>query len=106
MQDGEAYARLLNALAPEYGSTATLETNDPTERANLIIEQAEKLDCIKYVTPTDITEGSTNLNLAFVAQIFQHRSEILTCLIFLHISSGTILIMINYDSAQDCYKAL
>ncbi|XP_031106455.1 fimbrin-5-like [Ipomoea triloba] len=78
LKDGEAYARLLNALAPEYGSTATLETNDPTERANLIIEQAEKLDCIKYVTPTDITEGSTNLNLAFVAQIFQHRNGLST----------------------------
>ncbi|WMV38938.1 hypothetical protein MTR67_032323 [Solanum verrucosum] len=73
-QDGEAYAHLLNALAPEHGTTNTLDTKDPTERANLIIEQAEKLDCKRYVTPQDIVEGSPNLNLAFVAQIFQHRN--------------------------------
>lgn len=75
LQDGEAYAHLLNALAPELGTTTTLDTKDPTERANLIIEQAEKLDCKRYVTPQDIVEGSPNLNLVFVAQIFQHRSD-------------------------------
>ncbi|XP_015169174.1 fimbrin-5 [Solanum tuberosum] len=74
LKDGEAYAHLLNALAPEHGTTNTLDTKDPTERANLIIEQAEKLDCKRYVTPQDIVEGSPNLNLAFVAQIFQHRN--------------------------------
>ncbi|KAI3465519.1 hypothetical protein Pfo_022182 [Paulownia fortunei] len=74
LKDGEAYAHLLNALAPEHGTTTTLDAKDPTERAKLIIEQAEKLDCKRYVTPTDIVEGSPNLNLAFVAQIFQHRN--------------------------------
>lgn len=74
LKDGEAYAHLLNALAPEHGTTTTLEAKDPNERANLIIEQAEKLDCKRYVTPKDIVEGSPNLNLAFVAQIFQHRN--------------------------------
>ncbi|KAH6756896.1 fimbrin-like protein 2 [Perilla frutescens var. hirtella] len=74
LKDGEAYAHLLNALAPELGTTTTLDTTDPTERAKLIIEQAEKLDCKRYVTPKDIVEGSPNLNLAFVAQIFQHRN--------------------------------
>lgn len=74
LKDGEAYAHLLNALAPELGATNTLDVKDPTERAKMIIEQAEKLDCKRYVTPKDIVEGSTNLNLAFVAQIFQHRN--------------------------------
>ncbi|CAA0825060.1 Fimbrin-5 [Striga hermonthica] len=74
LKDGEAYAHLLNALAPEHGTSTTLDVKDPTERAKLIIEQAEKLDCKRYVTPTDIVEGSPNLNLAFVAQIFQHRN--------------------------------
>lgn len=72
-QDGEAYAHLLNALAPELGTTSALEAKDPNERANLILEQAEKLNCKRYVTPKDIVEGSPNLNLAFVAQIFQNR---------------------------------
>ncbi|KAL5794233.1 hypothetical protein ACOSP7_002827 [Xanthoceras sorbifolium] len=74
LKDGEAYAHLLNALAPEHSSPSTLDTKDPTERANLVLEQAEKLDCKRYLTPKDIVEGSPNLNLAFVAQIFQHRN--------------------------------
>ncbi|GAA0147126.1 non-motor actin binding protein [Lithospermum erythrorhizon] len=78
LKDGEAYAHLLNVLAPEHGTTSTLEEKDPTQRANLIIEQAEKLDCQRFVTPKDIVEGSSNLNLAFVAQIFQHRNGLST----------------------------
>lgn len=74
LKDGEAYAHLLNALAPELGTTSMLESKDPNERANLILEQAEKLNCKRYVTPKDIVEGSPNLNLAFVAQIFQNRN--------------------------------
>ncbi|VFQ61705.1 unnamed protein product [Cuscuta campestris] len=74
LKDGEAYAHLLNALAPEHGTTSTLDTKDPTERANLILEHADKLDCKRYVTAKDIIEGSTNLNLAFVAQLFQRRN--------------------------------
>jgi plastin-1 len=50
-----------------------LDTKDPTERANMVLAHAEKLDCKRYLTPKDIVEGSPNLNLAFVAQIFQHR---------------------------------
>ncbi|KAJ7964749.1 putative Fimbrin [Quillaja saponaria] len=74
VKDGEAYAYLLNALAPEHSGPAALDTKDPTERANMVLEQAEKLDCKRYLTPKDIVEGSPNLNLAFVAQIFQHRN--------------------------------
>lgn len=73
LQDGEAYAYLLNALAPEVAGPSALNTSDPTERANMVLEQAERLDCKRYLTPKDIVEGSPNLNLAFVAQIFQHR---------------------------------
>ncbi|KAK8505942.1 hypothetical protein V6N13_002598 [Hibiscus sabdariffa] len=78
LKDGEAYAHLLNALAPEYSTPETLETEDPTERANKVLEMAEKLDCKRYLTPKDIVEGSANLNLTFVAQIFQHRNGLTT----------------------------
>lgn len=77
LQDGEAYAYLLNALAPELSGPTALDTKDPTQRANMVLEQAEKLDCKRYLTPKDIVEGSPNLNLAFVAQIFQHRQATL-----------------------------
>ncbi|XP_057955266.1 fimbrin-5-like isoform X2 [Malania oleifera] len=74
VKDGEAYAYLLNSLAPEHGSASTLDTEDPADRAKMVLEHAEKLDCKRYLTPKDIVEGSPNLNLAFVAQIFQHRN--------------------------------
>lgn len=74
LKDGEAYAHLLNVLAPEYSTTTTLVTKDPSQRAKLILEQAEKLECKKFITEKDIVDGSTNLNLAFVAQIFHNRN--------------------------------
>ncbi|CAK9168591.1 unnamed protein product [Ilex paraguariensis] len=78
LKDGEAYAYLLNVLAPEHCSPATLDAKDPAERANLVLEHAERMDCKRYLTPKDIVEGSPNLNLAFVAQIFHQRNGLST----------------------------
>ncbi|KAK3423889.1 hypothetical protein EUGRSUZ_F00638 [Eucalyptus grandis] len=78
VKDGEAYAYLLNVLAPEHCSPATLDAKDPNERAKLILDHAEKMDCKRYLTPKDIVEGSSNLNLAFVAQIFHQRNGLST----------------------------
>lgn len=78
MQDGEAYAYLLNVLAPEHGTTSIMDTKDPSERANLILEHAERMECKRYITPKDIVEGSSNLNLAFVAHIFHQRFHLLS----------------------------
>ncbi|KAK4750613.1 hypothetical protein SAY87_004095 [Trapa incisa] len=78
LKDGEAYAYLLNVLSPEHCTPATLDTKDPTERAKLILDHAEKMNCKRYLTPKDIVEGSSNLNLAFVAQIFHERNGLST----------------------------
>ncbi|PHU12975.1 Fimbrin-3 [Capsicum chinense] len=78
LKDGEAYAYLLNVLAPEHCNPETLDVKDPAERANLVLEHAEKMDCKRYLDPKDIVEGSSNLNLAFVAQIFHQRSGLST----------------------------
>ncbi|MFS7963658.1 putative actinin-type actin-binding domain, calponin domain, EF-hand domain pair, fimbrin/Plastin [Helianthus anomalus] len=74
LQDGEAYAYLLNTLSPEHCNPVTLDTKDPVERATLVLEHAEKMKCNRYLTPEDIVDGSTNLNLAFVAQLFHERN--------------------------------
>ncbi|XP_050204851.1 fimbrin-5 [Mercurialis annua] len=74
VKDGEAYVYLLNTLAPELSTPAAKTVSDPTQRAKLVLEQAEKLECKRYLNAKDIVEGSPNLNLAFVAQIFQHRN--------------------------------
>lgn len=74
LKDGEAYAYLLNVLAPEFCNPTTLETRDPIQRAQMVLDHAEKMNCKRYITPKDIVDGSTNLNLAFVAHIFHHRN--------------------------------
>ncbi|CDP03964.1 unnamed protein product [Coffea canephora] len=74
VKDAEAYAYLLNILAPEHSSPSTLATKDPLQRAKLVLEHADRMGCKRYITPKDIVEGSPNLNLAFVAHIFQHRN--------------------------------
>ncbi|GKU85911.1 hypothetical protein SLEP1_g511 [Rubroshorea leprosula] len=78
VKDGEAYAHLLNVLAPEHSNPSTLAVKDPLERAKLVLEHADKMGCKRYLTAKDIVEGSPNLNLAFVAHIFQHRNGLST----------------------------
>ncbi|KAF7108144.1 hypothetical protein CFC21_108672 [Triticum aestivum] len=78
IKDAEAYAYLIKALAPEHSSILAFDTKDPAVRAKVVLDQAEKLGCKRYLSPKDITEGSPNLNLAFVAQIFQHRNGLST----------------------------
>ncbi|XVF70769.1 hypothetical protein PTKIN_Ptkin11bG0188900 [Pterospermum kingtungense] len=74
LKDAKAYAYLLNLLAPEHCNPLTLDTKDNTERAKLVLDHAEKMGCKRYLSPTDIVEGSSNLNIAFVAQIFHQRN--------------------------------
>ncbi|KAF2303805.1 hypothetical protein GH714_023501 [Hevea brasiliensis] len=73
LKDGKAYAYLLNVLAPEFCNPATLDAKDSKERAKLVLDHAERMDCKRYLKPEDIVEASPNLNLAFVAQIFHQR---------------------------------
>ncbi|CAI9107293.1 OLC1v1006614C1 [Oldenlandia corymbosa var. corymbosa] len=78
VKDAEAYAHLLNVLAPEYSNPSTLAAKDSLERAKLVLEHADRMGLKRYITPKDIVEGSPNLNLAFVAHIFQHRNGLST----------------------------
>ncbi|CAA0805969.1 Fimbrin-2 [Striga hermonthica] len=78
VKDAEAYAHLLNVLAPEHSNPSTLKVKDPLGRAKLVLEHADKMGCKRYLTAKDIVDGSPNLNLAFVAHIFQHRNGLST----------------------------
>ncbi|KAK8565132.1 hypothetical protein V6N13_020254 [Hibiscus sabdariffa] len=78
VKDAEAYAHLLNVLAPEHSNPSTLAVKDPFQRAKLVLEHADKMGCKRYLTAKDIVDGSPNLNLAFVAHIFQHRNGLST----------------------------
>lgn len=70
VKDGEAYARLLHQLAPEKCSLAPLQTDDLLERAELVLDNADKLGARKYLTPNAMVAGNPKLNLSFVAHLF------------------------------------
>ncbi|XP_068645298.1 fimbrin-2-like [Aristolochia californica] len=74
IKDGEAYGCLLNVLAPEHASPVIKSAKSPLEKAKLVLERADRMGCKRYLTAKDIVDGSPNLNLAFVAHIFQHRN--------------------------------
>jgi plastin-1 len=47
-----------------------LQTRDLLQRAEQVLQNAEKLDCRKFLTPTSLVAGNPKLNLAFVANLF------------------------------------
>ncbi|KAL6608034.1 hypothetical protein ACP70R_041097 [Stipagrostis hirtigluma subsp. patula] len=75
IKDSEAYACLLNVLAPECSAKpSAMSVKDLLHRARLVLEHADRMGCKRYLTPKDIVDGLPNLNLAFVAHIFQKRN--------------------------------
>ncbi|KAK5078487.1 fimbrin [Lithohypha guttulata] len=70
VKDGENYTVLLNQLKPDLCSRAPLQTRDLMQRAEQVLQNAEKLDCRKFLTPTALVAGNSKLNLAFVANLF------------------------------------
>uniref|UniRef100_M8CM73 Calponin-homology (CH) domain-containing protein n=1 Tax=Aegilops tauschii TaxID=37682 RepID=M8CM73_AEGTA len=74
IKDSEAYACLLNVLAPECSAKPSpMSVKDLLHRARLVLEHADRMGCKRYLAPKDIVDGLQNLNLAFVAHIFQKR---------------------------------
>lgn len=70
VKDGENYTVLLNQLAPDVCSRSPLQTTDLLQRAEQVLDNADKLDCRKFLTPTSLVAGNAKLNLAFVANLF------------------------------------
>ncbi|KAF4552441.1 Fimbrin-like protein [Elsinoe fawcettii] len=73
VKDGENYTVLLNQLKPEICSRAPLQTRDLHQRAEQVLDNADKLDCRKFLTPTSLVAGNPKLNLAFVANLFNNH---------------------------------
>ncbi|KAA8652290.1 uncharacterized protein ATNIH1004_001194 [Aspergillus tanneri] len=70
VKDGENYAVLLNQLAPDICSRGPLQTKDLLQRAEQVLDNADRLGCRKFLTPTSLVAGNPKLNLAFVANLF------------------------------------
>ncbi|KAF8067905.1 calponin homology domain-containing protein [Lyophyllum atratum] len=70
VSDGENYTVLLHQLQPEHCSLAPLQTPDIRTRAEQVLQNADKIKCRKYLTPSSLVSGNPRLNLAFVANLF------------------------------------
>lgn len=73
MKDAENYTVLLSQIAPECCDRAPLQTRDLLQRAEQVLQNADKLDCRKFLTPSSLVAGNPKLNLAFVANLFNTR---------------------------------
>ena len=51
-------------------------TADLLERAELMLQQADRLGCRTFISPSDVTEGVYKLNLAFVANLFNNHPSL------------------------------
>jgi len=78
IKDSEAYTHLLHQIAgPDAGvSKEPLMATDLLERAELMLQQADRLGCRTFISPSDVTEGVYKLNLAFVANLFNNHPSL------------------------------
>ncbi|EUB59633.1 Fimbrin [Echinococcus granulosus] len=60
-------SKVINLLSP---TQAILDAVDLVQRAEMVLQNAEKLNCRVFVQPKDIINGSMKLNLAFLANLF------------------------------------
>ncbi|XP_035287750.1 plastin-3 isoform X1 [Anguilla anguilla] len=79
VKDSKAYFHLLNQIAPNGSkedepridiNMAGFSEKDDLKRAESMLQQADRLGCRQFVTPTDVVSGNPKLNLAFVANLF------------------------------------
>lgn len=73
--DSEVYTYLLKQIAPtDAGVTVeALREHDLSDRAEVMLQQAAKLNCRSFLTPQDVVNGVYKLNLAFVANLFNNH---------------------------------
>ncbi|XP_076604420.1 plastin-1 [Chaetodon auriga] len=79
IKDSRAYFHLLDQITlheeNDYSMSVKIDMSglheqDLDNRAELMLQQAARLDCRQFVSPQDVTSGNSKLNLAFVANLF------------------------------------
>jgi len=75
VKDSEIYSYLLKQIANnDTGVTMeALSEQDFLSRAEIMLQQADKLGCRSFLTPQDVIEGVYKLNVAFVANLFNNH---------------------------------
>lgn len=74
IKDSEVYTYLLHQISPKDRGVdlSPLRESDKKERAECMLQQANKIGCRSFVGPIDVVEGNAKLNLAFVANLFNN----------------------------------
>ncbi|XP_005098203.2 plastin-1 [Aplysia californica] len=74
IKDSEAYTYLLHQISPKDAGVdlSPLGASEGLERAEAMLQQAQKIDCRSFVGPADVVDGNAKLNLAFVANLFNN----------------------------------
>ncbi|KAJ1656116.1 fimbrin [Dispira simplex] len=70
VKDAENYTVLLNQLVPSQCSLAPLQQRDVYQRAEMVLGNADKIGCRRFLSPKTLVAGNPKLNLAFVAHLF------------------------------------
>ncbi|KAL7389358.1 hypothetical protein ABVT39_002331 [Epinephelus coioides] len=79
IKDSRAYFHLLNQISPKGTeedqpridiNMSGFSEKDDVNRAEAMLQQADRLGCRQFVTPNDVVSGNPKLNLAFVANLF------------------------------------
>lgn len=76
--DSKIYTYLLNEIAPETAGVSLypLSIENRMQRAEAMLNEAEKIDCREFVAPNDVVQGNYKLNLAFVANLFNKHPSL------------------------------
>ncbi|KAJ1857578.1 fimbrin [Coemansia sp. RSA 638] len=69
IKDSENYTVLLSQLVPAECTRAPLHERDLGERAEQMLQNADRIGCRRYVSPKTVVNGNPKLNLAFVAHL-------------------------------------
>jgi len=71
IMDSEVYTILLKQVCPNGEcDMSPMQETDPTKRAEKMLKGADKIGCKKFLAPQDVVSGHNNLNMAFVANLF------------------------------------
>lgn len=73
LKDSEILTIVMKQIAPEFCTMKPMEEGDLSARAELVLQEADKIECRKFATPDSIVRGNARLNLAFVATLFNTR---------------------------------
>jgi len=74
IKDSEAFTHLVNAIAPKDKGVTTdpLKVKDLTERADAMLDEADKIGCREFISAKDVVRGKEKLCIAFTANLLNN----------------------------------